>query len=44
MKTTTKWNSLFSLLFVIITLLIIDGNELSYAENPEMSEVMFYVR
>ena len=44
MKTTTKWSSLFLLLFVLITLLIIDGNGLSYAKNPEMSEVVFYVQ
>jgi hypothetical protein len=44
MKTTNPRCSLFLLVFVLITLFIIDGIELCNAENPELSKVVFYVQ
>jgi hypothetical protein len=44
MKTVNKLSVLFLPVFVLITLLLVDGYGPSLAENPELSTAMFYVQ
>lgn len=44
MKTINQWRTLFLLVFVLVKLSVTYGGELSYAENPALSKVVFYVQ
>jgi hypothetical protein len=44
MKIIEKFSVLFFPVLVLITLPLVDGYKPSYAENPELSTVTFYVQ
>ena len=44
MKIIERFNVLFLPVLVLITLPLVDGYRPSFAENPELSTVMFYVQ
>jgi hypothetical protein len=44
MKTKYQFNVLFLLVFVLISLLLVDGYELSLAESSEFPTAVFYVQ
>ena len=44
MKTKYPFNALFLPVFVLISLLLVGGFELSFAESSELSTAVFYVQ
>lgn len=44
MKIIERFGVLFFPVFVLITLALVDGNKSSFAENPQLSIVTFYVQ
>lgn len=44
MKIIERFGILFLLAIFLITLVVVDGNKSSFAENPQLSTVTFYVQ